>query len=45
MKCLTNGRIILKDKILEGKNIVFDTKIQSITSEIPENCEVIDAEG
>lgn len=44
MKCLTNGRIILKDKVLEGKNIVFDTKIQSITSEIPENCEVIDAE-
>lgn len=45
MKCLTNGRIILKDKVLEGKNIVFDTKIQSITSEIPENCEVIDAKG
>ncbi|WP_300275974.1 N-acetylglucosamine-6-phosphate deacetylase [Peptacetobacter sp.] len=45
MKCLTNGRIILKDKVLEGKNIIFDNKIQSITSEIPENCEVIDAKG
>lgn len=45
MKCLTNGRIILKDRVIEGKNIVFDSKIQNITSEIPENCEVIDAKG
>lgn len=45
MKCIVNGKIILKDRIIEGKNLIFDTKIQDISDSIPENCEIIDAKG
>ena len=45
MKAIINGKIILKNEILENKIIVFDEKIIDITNEIPENCEVIDVKG
>ena len=45
MKCISNGKIILRDRIVEGKNIVFDEEIVDICDKIPEGCEVIDAEG
>ena len=45
MKAIINGKIILKNEILENKIIVFDEKIIDITNEIPDNCEVIDVKG
>ena len=45
MKAIINGKLILKNEILENKIIVFDEKIIDITNEIPENCEVIDVKG
>ncbi len=48
MKCIINGKILLKDKILDGAAIVFDEKIQNIVS-VKElnlsNYETIDAQG
>jgi len=41
---ITNGRIIVDDKVLEGSNIIIkDDRILAITDEIPANAEVIDA--
>ncbi|MCC0683934.1 N-acetylglucosamine-6-phosphate deacetylase [Clostridioides sp. ZZV14-6345] len=45
MKCLINGKIILKNQILENKVLVFDEKIIDIADSIPKDCEVIDADG
>lgn len=45
MKCLINGKIILKNQILENKVLVFDEKIMDITDSAPKDCEVIDANG
>lgn len=45
MKCLINGKIILKNQILENKVLVFDEKIMDITDSAPKDCEVIDADG
>ena len=45
MKAIINGKLILKNEILENKIIIFDEKIIDITNEIPGNCEVIDAKG
>lgn len=47
MKALVNGRIILKDKIVENKAVLFSDKIESIISSdlIPENTEIIDVNG
>ena len=45
MKCITSGKIILKDRVVEGKNLVFDENIVDICDSIPKGCEVIDAEG
>lgn len=48
MKCIINGKLILKDDVVSGVAIVFDEKIQAI---VPENeinteeYEVIDAKG
>ena len=48
MKCIINGKVILKDKVAENLAVIFDEKIQKIadigeinTSEY----EVIDAKG
>ncbi|HFL3523279.1 TPA: N-acetylglucosamine-6-phosphate deacetylase [Clostridioides difficile] len=45
MKCLINGKIILKNQILENKVLVFDEKIIDIVDSVPKDCEVIDADG
>lgn len=45
MKCIINGKIILENEILENKVLVFDEKIVDILDEVPNNCEIIDAQG
>lgn len=45
MKCLINGKIILKNQILENKVLVFDEKIMDIADSVPNNCEAIDVDG
>ncbi len=45
MKSIINGRIVLKDCVLENKVIVFDKHIIDICDEVPNNCEVIDVKG
>ena len=46
MKAIKNGKLIMKDKIVEGKVIIFDHKILDIREEIPTGIEkVIDAKG
>lgn len=48
MKCIINGKIVLKDKVLEGYSVVFDNKIQDVvrTEELkPKYFDVIDAKG
>ncbi|MBR3870753.1 MAG: N-acetylglucosamine-6-phosphate deacetylase [Clostridia bacterium] len=48
MKCIVNGKVLLKDKMAEGVAIVFDEKIEKIipTDEINlSDYEVIDAQG
>ena len=44
MKAIINGRIVLKDRIVEGKVLVFDEKITGIYDQAPD-CEIIDAKG
>lgn len=43
MKAFINGKIVLKDCVLENKVLVFDKKIIDICDEVPAECEVIDA--
>lgn len=47
MKAIINGKIILKDEILENFAILFTDKIEKIIPEnlVPENAEIIDAAG
>ncbi|MGL4797174.1 MAG: amidohydrolase family protein, partial [Paraclostridium sp.] len=45
MKAIVNGKIVLKNEILENMVIVFNEKVVDITNEVPENCEVIDVKG
>ena len=49
MKCIINGKLILPDRVLEGKAIVFDRKIEAIVdpSELGRfgELETIDAQG
>ncbi|MDB0437943.1 N-acetylglucosamine-6-phosphate deacetylase [Clostridioides difficile] len=45
MKCLINGKIVLKNQILENKVLVFDEKIIDIADDIPKDCEIIDVDG
>jgi len=48
MKCIVNGKVLLKDKMAEGVAIIFDEKIEKIipTDEINlSDYEVIDAQG
>ena len=45
MKAVVNGKIVLKNGVLENKVIVFDKKIIDICDKVPTNCEVIDAKG
>ncbi len=47
MKVIVNGKIILKDRILDGYALVFSDKIEGVIpmENIPEDAEVIDAKG
>ena len=47
MKAIINGRIILKDRLLDGRALVFDEKIKGFFDavKIPKNYEIIDAGG
>ena len=45
MIAIKNGIIILKDRIIEDKILLLSDKIEGIADTLPENCEVIDAEG
>ncbi len=45
MKAIKNGKIILKDRIVEGKVLLYSDKILGIVDEVPEGYEVIDAKG
>ena len=47
MKYIKNGKVVLPDGILENVVLAFDSKICGFTdeSQIPENAEVIDADG
>ena len=47
MKAIINGKIILKDRIIEGYALLFSDVIEGIVSaeNIPSNAEIIDAAG
>ncbi len=47
MKAIINGKIILKDRILENQALLFEDVFDGIVSpdNIPENAEIIDAKG
>ena len=47
MKAIVNGKIILKDRIEEGKALLYSNVIEGIvpTDRIPADCEIIDAKG
>ena len=45
MKCITNGKILLKDGILEGKSLLFEDKIVGFADQITADAQVIDANG
>ena len=45
MLAIKNARIIFENRIEEGKVLLLSDKIEGIADSIPENCEVIDAEG
>ena len=45
MKCIINGKIIMKDGLLEGKALLFDEIIHGFVDVSPEGAEVIDAES
>lgn len=45
MKAIINGKIVLKNCILENKVIVFDKKIIDICDDVPTNSTIIDAQG
>lgn len=44
MIAIKNGKIILEDKIIENKILLFTDKIEGIVDNLPDNCEVVDAE-
>ena len=47
MKYIVNGRIVMPDRIIDGKALAYDEKISGVvkTEDIPEGAEVIDAKG
>ena len=45
MLAIKNGKIIFKDRIIENKILLLTYKIEGISDTLPENCEVIDADG
>ena len=47
MKAIINGKVILKDRVVEGLAVLFTDKIEGIVNAdaVPENVELIDAKG
>ncbi|MDD6478589.1 MAG: N-acetylglucosamine-6-phosphate deacetylase [Oscillospiraceae bacterium] len=47
MKAIINGKIVLKDRIVEDKALLYSDLIEGIVSKdnLPENAEIIDAKG
>ncbi len=45
MKCIANGKIILRDGLLEGRAILFDEVIRGFGDVPPQGAEIIDAGG
>ncbi len=45
MKYIINGRIVMPDRIVEGKALAYDEKISGCVDTVPEGAEVIDAGG
>ena len=47
MKAITNGKIILKDRIIDGFALLYSDVIEGIVAadQIPADAEVIDANG
>ncbi len=45
MKAIINGKVILKDRIVEGKAVLFDERIRGLVDTVPAGTEVIDAAG
>ncbi len=47
MKAIVNGKIVLKDRILENSAVLYSDVIEGILpcDKLPEGCEVIDANG
>ncbi len=45
MKSIINAKIVTNKEVLEGYTLTFDTKIISLSKEIPQNTEIIDARG
>ena len=45
MKYIVNGRIVMPDRIIDGKALAYDEKISGVvkTEDIPAGAEVIDA--
>lgn len=49
MKCIVNGRVILPDRVVEGKAVVFDDRIRAVVDQEDtyayEGSQIIDAKG
>ena len=45
MKCIVNGKILLKTGVLDGRCLIFDETIRGIEARAPEGAEIIDARG
>ena len=47
MKSIVNGKIVLKDRILENSAVLYSDVFEGIVpcNKVPDNCEVIDANG
>ncbi len=45
MKAIINGKIVLKDKVLENKVLIFGDKITDICDTAPQGAQIIDAKG
>ena len=45
MKAIVNGRILLRDGVLEGKALLFDRAIAGFSASAPADAEIIDAAG
>ncbi len=45
MKAIVNGRLLLPDREVTGRVLLFDEKIVGIADKAPDGCEVTDAKG